>query len=63
MIPFSFKGYDEFDRIAEHETAVRKATEERKRRSDYKPILEQDGLIWHRSSYQVGIGVYICVAH
>ena len=63
MIIFSLKGCDEFDRIAEHENAVRKATEERKRSSDYKPILEQDGLIWQRSSYQVGIGVYMCVSH
>lgn len=47
-----FRRLSKYQLIAEHETAVRKATEERKRRSDYKPILEQDGLIWQRSSYQ-----------
>ena len=41
-----------FQLLVEHENAVRKATEERKRRSDYKPILEQDGLIWQHYSYQ-----------
>ena len=63
MIIFSLKGCDEFDRTVENENAVRNATEERKRSSNCKPILDQDGLIWQRSSYQVGIGVYICVAH
>lgn len=47
-----FRRLSKYQLLAEHENAVRKATEERKRRSDYKPILEQDGLIWQRSSYQ-----------
>ena len=41
-----------FQLLVEHENAVRKATKEWKRHSDYKPILEQDGLICHRFSYQ-----------
>lgn len=47
-----FRRLSKYQLLAEHENAVRKATEERKRRPDYKPILEQDGLIWQRSSYQ-----------
>ena len=41
-----------FQLLVEHENVVRKAIEERKRCFDYKPILEQDGLIWQHSSYQ-----------
>lgn len=48
----NFRRLSKYQLLAEHENAVRKATEERKRRPDYKPILEQDGLIWQRSSYQ-----------
>ncbi|KAH9303896.1 hypothetical protein KI387_008300, partial [Taxus chinensis] len=41
-----------FQRLAEHDNAIKKAAEERQRRLDYKPILEHDGLVWQRSSNQ-----------
>ncbi|KAL5703213.1 hypothetical protein ACHQM5_028331 [Ranunculus cassubicifolius] len=39
-------------RLAEHSYVTMKAEEERRNRSDYKPILEHDGLLWHRSRNQ-----------
>ncbi|GLJ28999.1 hypothetical protein SUGI_0572360 [Cryptomeria japonica] len=41
-----------FQLLAEHDNAVKKAVAEREKRLDYKPILEHDGLVWQRSSYQ-----------
>ncbi|KAF5183412.1 U11/U12 small nuclear ribonucleoprotein [Thalictrum thalictroides] len=39
-------------RLAQHAYVIMRAYEERKKRSNYRPILEHDGLLWHRSRNQ-----------
>lgn len=42
-----------FFRILEHSYAVARGFEERGKRPNYRPILEHDGLFWHRAQNQV----------
>ncbi|KAI3807733.1 hypothetical protein L1987_23667 [Smallanthus sonchifolius] len=41
-----------YQRVQEHEYISRKADEERKKRSNYRPIIEHDGVLWHRGGNQ-----------
>ncbi|KAL2482108.1 U11/U12 small nuclear ribonucleoprotein 48 kDa protein [Forsythia ovata] len=41
-----------YQRNVEHAYVSQKADEERKNRSDYRPIIEHDGLLWQRSRNQ-----------
>lgn len=41
-----------YQRNVEHAHVSQKADEERKNRSDYRPIIEHDGLLWQRSRNQ-----------
>ncbi|XP_057962841.1 U11/U12 small nuclear ribonucleoprotein 48 kDa protein [Malania oleifera] len=41
-----------YQRIAEHEYFSKRADEERQGRSNYRPILEHDGLLWQRPQSQ-----------
>lgn len=43
----------ELRRIQEHEATVKMAAAERPKRENYRPVLEHDGLIWHRSQLEV----------
>ncbi|KAK9141137.1 hypothetical protein Scep_010818 [Stephania cephalantha] len=48
-IVFSPQAYGTFKQISEHAYVTKKADEERKKRPNYRPILEYDGLLSHRS--------------
>lgn len=41
-----------YQRVQEHEYISQKAEEERKKRSNYRPIIEHDGVLWHRGGNQ-----------
>ncbi|CAM6093557.1 unnamed protein product [Calypogeia fissa] len=41
-----------FQMIQEHEATVMMAEAERRKRENYRPVLEHDGLIWHRSQLE-----------
>ncbi|KAM7526657.1 hypothetical protein LguiA_016559 [Lonicera macranthoides] len=41
-----------FQRMAEHSYVSKKADEERQKRSNYRPIVEHDGLLWQRARNQ-----------
>jgi hypothetical protein len=41
-------------RVQEHQYITKMADEERKKRPDYRPIIEHDGVLWHRGDNQVG---------
>lgn len=45
-------------RILEHSFALSRGCEERGKRPNYRPILEHDGLLWHRAQNQVN-----CIFH
>lgn len=40
-------------RILEHSYALARGFEERGKRPNYRPVLEHDGLFWHRAQNQV----------
>ncbi|KAL2652873.1 hypothetical protein R1flu_021001 [Riccia fluitans] len=50
--PFPASCLPKFQLLQEYEAAVRLALEERPKRPNYRPILESDGLIWHRSQLE-----------
>ncbi|KAK9056483.1 hypothetical protein SSX86_023844 [Deinandra increscens subsp. villosa] len=41
-----------YQRVQEHEYISKKADEERRKRSNYRPIIEHDGVLWHRGGNQ-----------
>ncbi|KAK2978693.1 hypothetical protein RJ640_009904 [Escallonia rubra] len=41
-----------YQRVAEHSFVSKRADEERKKRSNYRPLLEHDGLFWQRAHNQ-----------
>nr|GEU84700.1 hypothetical protein [Tanacetum cinerariifolium] len=41
-----------YQRAQEHQYITKLAEEERKKRSDYRPIIEHDGVLWHRGDNQ-----------
>ncbi|KAD6796618.1 hypothetical protein R6Q59_019572 [Mikania micrantha] len=41
-----------YQRVQEHEYMSKKADEERKKRPTYRPIIEHDGVLWHRGGNQ-----------
>lgn len=43
-----------YQRVAEHTYISKRADEERKSRSNYRPLLEHDGIVWQRPNDQEG---------
>ncbi|GJR10312.1 U11/U12 small nuclear ribonucleoprotein 48 kDa protein [Tanacetum coccineum] len=41
-----------YQRVQEHQYITKVAEEERKKRPDYRPIIEHDGVLWHRGDNQ-----------
>ncbi|PWA68138.1 Actin-binding FH2 [Artemisia annua] len=41
-----------YQRVQEHQYITKMADEERKKRPDYRPIIEHDGVLWHRGDNQ-----------